>query len=57
MLRCSVLGVVGATIRMMQSLSGADIQIPQECVPGTQIRKAKISGTPQQVRVCMRGCV
>eukprot|EP00041_Stephanoeca_diplocostata_P041972 m.9727 g.9727 ORF g.9727 m.9727 type:complete len:576 (-) comp6988_c0_seq1:1424-3151(-) len=45
--RC--IGKNGATIRMMQSLSGADIQIPQECMPGTQIRKAKISGTPQQL--------
>jgi len=47
-----VIGKGGSTIRNMQDLSGAHIDVPPECAPGTQVRKVEITGNPKQLAYC-----
>lgn len=47
-----VIGKAGASIRVMQNLSGAHIDVPQQCEPGTRIRKVKIIGKKSQLDYC-----
>lgn len=48
-----IIGKGGATIRIIQNLSGAHIDVPQECEPGTNMRRIKITGAPSQVAYCI----
>lgn len=45
----TIIGKQGATIKMLQARTGASIQIPKECEPGTRNRMVAISGASQAV--------
>lgn len=47
-----VIGKSGASIRVMQNLSGAHIDVPQQCEEGTNYRKVKMSGKQFQLDYC-----
>ena len=47
-----IIGKGGATIRSIENISGAHIDIPAECEPGSTDRMIKISGTPAQIAYC-----
>eukprot|EP01147_Barroeca_monosierra_P006403 gene6403-283_t len=47
-----VIGRQGATIRQIQELSGAHMDIAKECRPGQNQREVTVSGTPAQVQLC-----
>lgn len=47
-----VIGKSGASIRVLQNLSGAHIDIPGECEPGTTYRKVSVTGTPKEIAYC-----
>lgn len=47
-----VIGKSGASIRYMQNLSHAHIDVPQQCEPGTTYRKVKMTGQRKEVDYC-----
>ena len=47
-----VIGKSGASIRVMQNLSGAHIDVPQQCEEGTNYRKVKMTGKQFQLDYC-----
>jgi len=47
-----IIGKGGATIRQMQELSGAHIDVAKECKPGTDYREVTLTGNPQQMQYC-----
>ncbi|EGD75849.1 hypothetical protein, variant [Salpingoeca rosetta] len=47
-----VIGRQGSTIRQIQELSGAHMDIAKECRPGEYQREVTVTGTPAQVEKC-----
>lgn len=47
-----IIGKKGQTITDIQDRSGAVVEIPQQCEPGTHFRKIVIRGTIEQIQYC-----
>ncbi len=47
-----IIGREGATVRILQNLSGARLDIPQESEPGSTVRKVAVIGTPCRILYC-----
>eukprot|EP00051_Salpingoeca_urceolata_P026789 m.478705 g.478705 ORF g.478705 m.478705 type:complete len:743 (+) comp21204_c0_seq1:177-2405(+) len=47
-----VIGKSGQTIRQLHEWTGANIDLPKECVQGTKMRRVTISGLASQVAQC-----
>jgi hypothetical protein len=47
-----IIGREGATVRVLQSLSGANLEIPPETEPGQSIRRIKLTGKVCNILYC-----
>ena len=47
-----IIGREGATVRIIQNLSGARMDIPQDSEPGTNMRKITLVGSPCRILYC-----
>eukprot|EP00049_Salpingoeca_infusionum_P017137 m.351863 g.351863 ORF g.351863 m.351863 type:complete len:450 (-) comp16385_c0_seq1:142-1491(-) len=48
-----IIGKGGSSISMIQNMSGTHVEIPQECVAGTSVRRLTITGpTPEAIERC-----
>lgn len=47
-----LIGSGGSNIKQLEAFSGAQINIPQDCLPGTKVRRVSIRGAPECVQKC-----